>query len=182
MSGQGFFLIGIAAVMASGLGSCASATGEWPSLMLDTDRPASAAAAQPAAPPDPARLSADRRIEPLVARLEEERRALAANEQRWQAQLASFEASRAKAQGAAGGSLAWADAQTALTRLNQIAADFDQGRLAVYQVAGNLAALAAQGQDVSEQIKDAGRLISRLDAAIARNLQTITQAQAQLTR
>lgn len=161
------------------LGGCAGLAGDWPSLKV----PADAISTAPAIPAvQPVEAGAAGELAAVVARLDEEQRAADTAERRWTTQLRAFEQAADGARGAAEGSLAWATAQTELTRLNQIAADFADQRLTAYQLAGRLAALLSQGADVGQALAATGRLVIQLDRAIERNSAAIGQAQTRLAR
>jgi hypothetical protein len=165
------------------LSGCAGLAGDWPSLQLPAEKAAAAGTGSAlATPAATSATAAGPELAGLLARLDEEQRGLETSERRWAEQIKAAQSAANGARGEKQGSLAWSTAQAELTRLNQIAADFADRRLVAYQLAGNLAAQAAQGRDATAALTATGRLVLALDASVNRNIAAIAALQSSLDR
>lgn len=175
------------------LQACASADGQWPSLLTAQERASGKIMTAQASADDGAADGAADGVVPAsaqtaeaAARLVQLRRDFAAAQERWASLKADADRAIAQTQGGEAGSTrtgpVWAAAQLAVSRMNNAAVRFDELRASTDQVAGDLAVQAAQGQQVSGPLADTGRLIARIQQAREDQLQAATQAAAALSR
>ncbi len=157
--------------------ACASAGNDWPSLRtraeqhIETPSPVVAAQVQPptAPPAEPPLIdpNAQSRLQPFASRIDEERRAVNFINERWHKQLAVFTAALARVKTSGPADSQWSKAQSELTRLNQITAEYDDALTTVNGATGQLAVLAAEGVSVTQPIAAAGKVIKSIAAAKA---------------
>jgi hypothetical protein len=178
----GFTKFVIITLAATSLGGCAGRGNDWPSLMtpeeLRTGKPASQAAAvtpepaskaaAPVAPPAPPAESpvpavdsaAAALLRAQVARLNEARRDAAYIRERWQKQQSALKQSLAAIKIKGPADSAWNKAQLELTRLNQIAAEWDDLETVLSAIAGQLAVAAYSQADVRAPLAETGALLA----------------------
>jgi hypothetical protein len=171
------------ALVLASLAACAGRGSDWPSLMTADERrtgkaaiaappaPAPATApAEPAAPPPPPQpvvvdTAAAALVRAQIARLSEARRDAEYISARWQKQrLVLAESLKAiKSKGPADSN--WNKAQLELTRLNQIAAEWDDLTTVLNGVAGQLAVGAHGGAVIAAPLAETGALLAQTSAA-----------------
>lgn len=178
------------------LSACASMEGDWPSLKTPAEQragtcdnlevamadPRSVASLQQAgsAKPDVSAPAAE--AAGVAARLAEEARDLKMAEETWTRQRATTESAVKAAANAAPASENWATAELELTRFNQAAARFEQIRERIALLTSDMARLAASGADVSASLAEAGRLLRRIDDALAAHQTVAAPLQAGMRR
>ncbi len=177
---RGVMVVGLAANLAA----CAGRGGGWPSLMtkeeartgkasdvadtpitpsVPTDVVSTPATSLPA--PAPADTAAKALIRAQTTRLDEARRDAAYIAERWQKQqnILADAVATIKVKGPADSY--WNKAQLELTRLNQIAAEWDDLETMVNQITGQLAVAAHQGGDIRAILAGAGSQLTAIEAA-----------------
>jgi hypothetical protein len=173
---KAYFLLGVA-VLHMGLGACASRGAGWPTLMTPeeqrTGKPQSATAvatpAPEAAPPptvsNPVDAAAASRLRAQIARLDVAERDADMIGDRWQKQYDRLaqNASAVKVKSPADSN--WNTAQLELTRLGQIAAEWDDLLDTSNGIAGQLALASHGGADVKAEMPRVGALLARIEAA-----------------
>jgi hypothetical protein len=168
--------------LAIAVAGCAGRGKDWPSLMTPeeqrTGKPAGAPALLPAvaavdppvaAPsPPPPKLSdggATELIRAQASRLSEARRDAGYISERRRQQQAKLAATGAGIKQKGPGDAQWNKAQLELTKLNQIAAEWDDLESIVNRAAGQLAIAAHQGNEVTSALAEAGALLVQIAAA-----------------
>jgi hypothetical protein len=172
-----------AAIVILAVAGCAGRGKDWPSLMTPEEQrtgktatnatppsPVVVAAEPPAAaaPPPPPKLpdaGATELIRAQTSRLAEARRDADYISERWRKQQASLAATGAGIKQKGPGDAQWNKSQLELTKLNQVAAEWDDLETIVNRAAGQLAIAAHQGNNVSSALADAGALLARIEAA-----------------
>ncbi len=162
-------------MLMAALCSCASAGGDWPSLRTRAERHVDAPIPAPVATltqpvavtpveaiPDAA---TEARVQPLASRIEQERRSVNFINERWHKQQTVLAAALAAVKKKGPTDINWSKAQTELTRLNQIAGEFDDALNVVNTVTGQLAVVSAEGATVTKPLAAAGKLIKIIETA-----------------
>ncbi len=157
------------------LAGCAGRGRDWPTLMTAeeqrTGKPASTTQAPvpaiiaPAVTAKPPEVANTALMRAQISRLAEARRDASYIQERWTKQqlvLATY-AAGIKSKGP--GDAQWNKAQLELTKLNQIAAQWDDLETVVNNVAGQLAISAHQGGDVTAVLAESGALLSLIETA-----------------
>jgi hypothetical protein len=174
--------LNVALVLAS-LAGCAGRGRDWPTLMTAeeqrTGKPASAAQTSPTAPagtpagvavvatPKPPGTANSAFVRAQISRLAEAQRDAAYIQERWTKQHLALTVIAAGVQSKGPGDTQWNKAQLELTKLNQIAAEWDDLETLVNKVTGQLAIRAHQGEDVITVLADSGALLAQIETARA---------------
>lgn len=168
------------------LSGCATAPGgDWPSLAQrpgETTAGALAAQAPAAGTSTPAPAPSVNSAVVAIAntRLGEVERDLVTVTKRWQQQRGATQAAVSAARGSKPSSEPWSKAQLELSRMEKIGAELSELRERLDAIAGDLAAGAAGGSDVSTPLTATGRLIDRVEALRAEHGQAFDAARKSL--
>lgn len=173
------------AVVTMLLGACGSYNGSWPrlgptaqdaeSVMESGIQPAASAAPQNAATTQPGDTPATQAIR---GRLAQVAASFADTQSRAQRQRRAVLSALDKAGSITGSN--WSLAQLELSRLNQIDAELIALREETAGIAGDLAALSAQGQGVNALVSQTGTLINTISQEISSVEKTRDSARATL--
>jgi hypothetical protein len=171
-----------AAVLILASAGCAGRGNDWPTLMTPEEQrtgkaaaatppPVAATPVQPVTQPPPSPKLPDGattgRIRAQTSRLAEAKRDADYISARWDKQKASLANLGASIKQKGPSDVQWNKAQLELTKLSQIAAEWDDLDSVVNRVAGQLAMAAHQGDEVAAVLTEAGALLTRIEAAKA---------------
>jgi hypothetical protein len=170
----------LAAVALSTVAGCASRGKDWPTLMTPEEQRTGkmAEAALPQPPPPPAQTAPATATTTLVraatTRLAEAQRDATYITDRWRKQRDVLAATITGLKNKGPADSQWNKAQLELSKLNQIAAEWDDLETVANRLAGQLAVAANGGATIAAPLADAGALLqtiatSRIDAASARD-------------
>jgi hypothetical protein len=153
------------------LAACGTRGGAWPSLMTPEEKAGGrAASVGNGVAPTPAIVAvsgdgeAASAVRAAQSRLSEEARSLESLKGRWGTQKSDLEKTLTGLSGTGPTDEGWSKAQRDLTRLNQIAAELEDMMSTVQRLAGTLAQAAARGAEVQAPLREAGGLLSRIEA------------------
>jgi hypothetical protein len=168
------------------LAGCAGRGRDWPTLMTAeeqrTGKPASATQAPVPEPTEAAIIAPVVTVKPpevantasiraQISRLAEARRDASYIQERWTKQQLALATYAAGVKSKGPGDAQWNKAQLELTKLNQIAAQWDDLETVVNNVAGQLAISAHQGGDVTAVLAESGALLSLIETAKSQAVQ-----------
>jgi hypothetical protein len=169
-----------AAIMVLAAAGCAGRGKDWPTLMTPEEQRTGKATTMAAEPPQPVMIvpeaprqpklpdaGATELIRAQTSRLAQAQRDADYLSARWNKQQASLAATGAGIKQKGPADRQWNKTQLELTKLNQIAAEWDDLEGIVNRVAGQLAVAAHQGNEVASALADTGALLARIEAAKA---------------